>query len=78
MIHQNQHQLKMDVNNYSDYLSEQIDRLINGNRSNLTNSISYAEYIAEQIDRNISYSEYLASEYPKNIKRKTKIKNLFK
>lgn len=53
----------MDVNNYSDYL---------------TNSISYAEYIAEQIDRNISYSEYLASEYPKNIKRKTKIKNLFK
>lgn len=77
MKHQNQHRLKMDVNNYSDYLSEQIDRLINGN-SNLTNSISYAEYIAEQIDRNISYSEYLASEYPKNIKRKTKIKNLFK
>ena len=67
MIHQNQHQLKMDVNKYSDYLSE-----------HLTNSISYAEYIAEQIDRNISYSEYLASEYPKNIKRKTKIKNLFK
>jgi len=60
MKHQNQHQLKMGVNeSYSD-------------------SISYAEYLAEQIDRNISFSEYLASEYPKNVKRKIKIKNLFK
>jgi hypothetical protein len=45
--------------------------------------IDYKEYVAEQIDRNISYSEYL-SEYlsgvydTKNIKRKEKIKNLFK
>ena len=43
-----------------------------------SNSIIYAEYIAEQIDRNISFSEYLASEYTKNVKRKIKIKNLFK
>lgn len=68
MKHQNQHQLKMGVNeSYLDYLSD-----------HLNNSIIYAEYLAEQIDRNISFSEYLASEYPKNVKRKIKIKNLFK
>jgi hypothetical protein len=58
----------MGVNeSYSDYLLE-----------HLSNSIGYSEYLAEQIDRNISFSEYLASEYPKNVKRKIKIKNLFK
>jgi len=46
-------------------------------------SISYSEYLAEQImslvDRNISYTEYLSSVYDgKNIKRKEKIKKLFK
>ena len=41
--------------------------------------IDYKEYVAEQIDRNISYSEYLSGVYDtKNIKRKEKIKNLFK
>ena len=49
-----------------------------GVNESYSDSISYAEYLAEQIDRNISFSEYLASEYPKNVKRKIKIKNLFK
>ena len=41
--------------------------------------INYEEYIAEQIDRNISYTEYLSDVYDKkNVKRKEKIKNLFK
>ena len=45
----------------------------------LNNSISYSEYIAEQLDRNISYTEYLSGMYDtKNVKRKEKIKNLFK
>jgi hypothetical protein len=42
-------------------------------------SISYSEYLAGQVDRNISYAEYLSSVYDgKNIKRKEKIKKLFK
>jgi hypothetical protein len=42
-------------------------------------SISYSEHLADQIDRNISYTEYLSSVYDgKNIKRKEKIKKLFK
>jgi hypothetical protein len=53
---------------YEEYIAEQ-----------LNNSISYSEYIAEQIDRNISYTEYLSGMYDgKNVKRKEKIKNLFK
>ena len=41
--------------------------------------INYEEYIAEQIDSNISYTEYLSGKYDgKNVKRKEKIKNLFK
>ena len=53
---------------YKEYIAEQIDR-----------NISYGKYVAEQIDRNISYSEYLSGVYDtKNIKRKEKIKNLFK
>ena len=53
---------------YKKYVSEQIDR-----------NISYSEYVAEQIDRSISFSEYLSGVYDtKNIKRKEKIKNLFK
>jgi hypothetical protein len=43
------------------------------------NSISYSEYLAGQVDRNISYAEYSSSVYNgKNIKRKEKIKKLFK
>ena len=54
--------------NYEEYISEQ-----------LNNSISYSEYIAEQLDRNISYTEYLSGVYDKkNVKRKEKIRNLFK
>lgn len=53
---------------YEEYIAEQ-----------LNNSISYSEYVAEQIDRNISYTEYLSGMYDtKNVKRKEKIKNLFK
>ena len=54
--------------NYEEYIAEQ-----------LNSSISYSEYIAEQLDRNISYTEYLSGMYDKkNVKRKEKIKNLFK
>jgi hypothetical protein len=53
---------------YEEYIAEQLGE-----------SISYSEYIAEQIDRNISYTEYLSGIYDtKNVKRKEKIKNLFK
>jgi hypothetical protein len=53
---------------YKEYIAEQINK-----------SISYSEYVAEQIDRNISYTEYLSGIYDtKNVKRKEKIKNLFK
>jgi hypothetical protein len=53
---------------YEEYITEQLGE-----------SISYSEYIAEQIDRNISYTEYLSGIYDtKNVKRKEKIKNLFK
>jgi hypothetical protein len=53
---------------YKEYIAEQINK-----------SISYSEYVADQIDRNISYTEYLSGVYDsKNIKRKEKIKNLFK
>jgi len=50
---------------YEEYITEQLGK-------------SIGEYIAEQIDRNINFSEYLAEVYSKNIKRKKKIKNLFK
>ena len=51
--------------NYEEYITEQINK-----------SISYSEYVAQQIDRNISY---LSGMYDtKNVKRKEKIKNLFK
>ena len=48
--------------------------------------INYEEYIAEQINKSISYSEYVAQQIDrnisygmsKNVKRKEKIKNLFK
>ena len=54
--------------NYQEYIAEQINK-----------SISYSEYVAQQIDRNISYTEYLSGMYDgKNVKRKEKIKNLFK
>ncbi len=54
--------------NYEEYISEQLSK-----------SIAYSEYLAEQLDRSISFSEYLSSVYDsKNIKRKEKIKNLFK
>ena len=53
---------------YEEYITEQINK-----------SISYSEYVAEQLDRNISYTEYLSGMYDgKNVKRKEKIKNLFK
>jgi hypothetical protein len=53
---------------YKEYIADQINK-----------SISYSEYVADQIDRNISYTEYLSGVYDsKNIKRKEKIKNLFK
>lgn len=53
--------------NYEEYIAEQIK------------SITYSEYIAEQLDRNISYTEYLSGVYDKkNVKRKEKIRNLFK
>ena len=53
---------------YKEYIAEQINK-----------SISYSEYVAEQIDINISYTEYLSGIYDaKNVKRKEKIKNLFK
>jgi hypothetical protein len=56
------------MTNYEEYVSEQINK-----------SISYSEYVAQQIDRNISYTEYLSGMYDtKNVKRKKKIKNLFK
>jgi hypothetical protein len=49
---------------YQEYIAEQINK-----------SISYSEYVA----RNISYTEYLSGMYDtKNVKRKEKIKNLFK
>jgi hypothetical protein len=52
---------------YKEYIAEQINK-----------SISYSEYVADSLNSlgNISYSEYLYK--PKNIKRKEKIKNLFK
>jgi len=54
--------------NYEEYIAEQLGK-----------SIGYSEYIAEQLDRNISYTEYLSGMYDtKNLKRKKKIKNLFK
>jgi len=54
--------------NYEEYVSEQINK-----------SIAYSEYVSEQIDRNINFSEYLSGIYDtKNLKRKKKIKNLFK
>ena len=48
--------------------------------------INYEEYVAEQINKSISYSEYVAQQIDrnisygmsKNVKRKEKIKNLFK
>lgn len=40
--------------------------------------ISYSEYIAEQIDKNIAYSEYLTIKDKKVNNRINKIKNLFK
>ena len=53
---------------YKEYVSEQINK-----------SISYSEYLGDQIDRNISFTEYLSGMYDtKNVKRKEKIKNLFK
>jgi hypothetical protein len=53
---------------YKEYLKEK-----------LSESISYSEYVAEQLDRNISFAEYLSGMYDtKNVKRKEKIKNLFK
>lgn len=53
---------------YQEYLKEKLNE-----------SISYSEYVAQQIDRNISFTEYLSGMYDtKNVKRKEKIKNLFK
>ena len=53
---------------YKEYLKEKLNE-----------SIAYTEYVAQQIDRNISYTEYLSGMYDgKNVKRKEKIKNLFK
>lgn len=46
--------LKKAYVNYTQYISEQIDR-----------TISYTEHIAEQIDRTISYSEYTAEKIDK-------------
>lgn len=53
---------------YEEYVAEQLSK-----------SIAYSEYVSEQIDRNINFSEYLSGIYDtKNLRRKKKIKNLFK
>jgi hypothetical protein len=67
------------MTNYEEYVSEQIqiNKSIDGQK--ISTSTIYSEYVAEQVDRNISYTEYLSGMYDtKNVKRKKKIKNLFK
>jgi hypothetical protein len=65
------------MTNYEEYLLEQINKSIDGQK--ISTSTIYSEYVAEQLDRNISYTEYLSGMYDtKNVKRKEKIKNLFK
>jgi hypothetical protein len=67
------------MTNYEEYVSEQIqiNKSIDGQK--ISTSTIYSEYVAEQVDRNISSTEYLSGMYDtKNVKRKKKIKNLFK
>ena len=61
---------------YEEYVNKRLAELMSGQ---INKSIAYSEYVAEQIDRNINFSEYLSGIYDtKNLKRKKKIKNLFK
>ena len=62
---------------YQEYLKEKLNESIGGQTISI--STSYNEYVIDQLDRNISYTEYLSGMYDtKNVKRKEKIKNLFK
>ncbi len=61
---------------YQEYLKEKLNESIGGQTISI--STSYNEYVIDQLDRNISFTEYLSAVYTKNIKRKEKIKNLFK
>jgi len=55
---------------YSNYISENLDKSINYQEylaENIDKNISYSEYIAENLDKSIDFSEYIAEHVDKNI-----------